>query len=99
MASSRRQFLGQSASAGLAAAAPKRPNILFLMTDQMQGRVLDPAHPCKTPHLDRLARRGVRFVNAYTPNPVCSPARASLMTGRLPHSQWRHAGDSLHLPS
>ena len=63
-----------------------RPNILFLMTDQMQGRVLDPEHVCQTPNLDALAQRGVRFTRAYTPNPVCSPARASLMTGLLPHS-------------
>ena len=63
-----------------------RPNILFLMTDQMQGRVLDPAHPCQTPNLDRLASRGVQFTRAYTPNAVCSPARASLMTGLLPHN-------------
>jgi arylsulfatase A-like enzyme len=63
-----------------------KPNILFLMTDQMQGRVLNPDHPCKTPNFDRLAAQGVRFPCAYTPNAVCSPARASLMTGLLPHS-------------
>ena len=63
-----------------------RPNVLFLMTDQMQGRVLEPDHPCITPNLDRLAERGVRIRRAYTPNPVCSPARASLMTGLLPHN-------------
>ena len=63
-----------------------KPNILFLMTDQMQGRVLDPDHVCKTPNFDRLASQGVRFARAYTPNAVCSPARASLMTGLLPHS-------------
>jgi arylsulfatase A-like enzyme len=62
------------------------PNILFLMTDQMQGRVLEPGHPCITPNFDRLAARGVRLPRAYTPNAVCSPARASLMTGRLPHT-------------
>ena len=62
------------------------PNILFLMTDQMQGRVLEPDNPCQTPYLDRLAARGVRFRRAYTPNAVCSPARASLMTGLLPHN-------------
>jgi len=56
------------------------------MTDQMQGQVLRPGHPCQTPNLDRLAARGVRFERAYTPNPVCSPARASLMTGLLPHN-------------
>jgi arylsulfatase A-like enzyme len=64
----------------------KPPNILFLMVDQMQARVLDPGHPCHTPALDRLAARGVRFTRAYTPNAVCSPARASLMTGLLPHN-------------
>jgi arylsulfatase A-like enzyme len=62
------------------------PNILFLMTDQMQGRVLEPDSPCITPNFDRLAARGVRFQRAYTPNAVCSPARASLMTGLLPHN-------------
>ena len=64
----------------------RQPNILFLMTDQMQGRVLEDGHPCQTPHFDQLAAKGVRFPRAYTPNAVCSPARASLMTGLLPHS-------------
>jgi len=63
-----------------------RPNILFLMTDQMQGQVLDSGHVCQTPNLDQLAQRGVRFPRAYTPNAICSPARASLMTGLLPHN-------------
>ncbi len=61
-------------------------NVLFLMVDQMQGRILDPDSPCRTPNLDRLAERGVRFTRATTANPVCSPARASLMTGLLPHN-------------
>ncbi len=65
---------------------PKQPNILFLMTDQMRADVLAPDHPCRTPHLDRLAARGLRITRAYTPNPICSPARASLMTGLLPHN-------------
>ncbi|MBT3344741.1 MAG: sulfatase-like hydrolase/transferase [Gemmatimonadetes bacterium] len=61
-------------------------NILVLMCDQLRGDVFDAGHVCHTPHLDRLAARGVRFTRAYTPNAVCSPARASLMTGRLPHA-------------
>jgi arylsulfatase A-like enzyme len=65
---------------------PDLPNVLFLMVDQMQARVLDPAHACQTPNLDRLADLGIRFTRAYTPNAVCSPARASLMTGLLPHN-------------
>jgi arylsulfatase A-like enzyme len=63
-----------------------KPNILFLMVDQMQGRVLNAGHPCKTPNLNKLAARGVRFTRAYTPCAICSPARASLMTGLLPHN-------------
>ena len=65
---------------------PNRPNILFLMTDQMQAQVLDPNHPCQTPNLDRLAARGLRFTRAYTSNAICSPARAGIMTGLLPHN-------------
>lgn len=61
-------------------------NILVLMCDQLRGDVFDDGHVCQTPNLDRLAARGVRFTRAYTPNAVCSPARASLMTGRLPHA-------------
>ncbi len=63
-----------------------RPNILFLMADQMQARVLEPDHVCHTPYLDRLAGEGVRFTRAYTPNNICSPTRASLMTGLMPHN-------------
>ena len=63
-----------------------KPNILFLMADQMQGRVLDQDHVCQTPCLDRLAGEGMRFTRAYTPNNICSPTRASIMTGLLPHN-------------
>ena len=51
-----------------------RPNMLFLMADQMQARVLEPDHVCQTPPLDRL-----RFTRAYTPNNICSPTRAGLL--------------------
>lgn len=61
-----------------------KPNILFLMMDQCRADVFDDDHPCRTPHLDELKQRGVRLTKAYTSNPVCSPARASLMTGLLP---------------
>jgi arylsulfatase A-like enzyme len=65
---------------------PKKPNILFLMTDQMQARVLNNGHPAITPNLQKLISRGVRITGACTSNAVCSPARASLMTGTLPHT-------------
>jgi arylsulfatase A-like enzyme len=63
-----------------------KKNLLFLMVDQMQASVLRPDSSCRTPNFDKLLRRGVRFERAYTPNAVCSPARASLMTGLLPHN-------------
>jgi len=62
----------------------QRPNILFLMTDQQQASTVEPASPCHTPHLDRLASQGVRFRRAYTVNGICSPTRASLFTGVYP---------------
>lgn len=72
--------------AGAAAATP--PNILFIMTDQHAADALS----CrmgdrwlKTPALDSLAARGTFFTRAYTPNPLCMPARASIFTGRYPH--------------
>src|SRR5688500_3461607 len=65
----------------------KQPNLLFLFTDQQRtdtigcyGNTL-----CRTPHLDRLAANGVRFEQAYTPTSICTPARASLLTGVMPH--------------
>ncbi len=63
-----------------------RPNLLFLMTDQQQAATVAPGSPCQMPHIDALAAAGTRFGRCYGPNPICSPTRASLMTGLLPHS-------------
>lgn len=63
-----------------------RPNILLVIADGMQAGVLRAGHPCQTPNLDKLIARGVSLSQAYTPLPTCSPARASLMTGVLPHN-------------
>lgn len=62
----------------------KQPNILLIISDQMTTALTGVyGHPVvQTPHLDRLAAEGVRFDAAYTPFPLCSPARACLMTGR-----------------
>lgn len=65
---------------------PDRPNILIILTDGMQAETLSADHVCQTPHLDALAARGVQFRNAHTICPTCSPARAGLMTGLLPHN-------------
>ena len=64
----------------------EQPNILLIMVDQMTaGAIHALGHPAAiTPNLDRLASEGVTFTNAYTPSPLCVPARASFMTGRLP---------------
>jgi choline-sulfatase len=64
----------------------QRPNILFLMSDEHRPDVLgyagDPV--VRTPTLDRLARSGVVFDNAYTPSPICIPGRQAMMSGQLP---------------
>lgn len=64
-----------------------KPNILVIFADQMRADTMGCAgHPCiKTPNLDRLAAEGVRFSNAYTPDPICVPARAAFTTGNYPH--------------
>ena len=63
-----------------------KPNILFVIADQLAARYLRAyGHRLvKTPHLDRLAEAGVVFENAYTPSPLCAPARATVMNGLLP---------------
>jgi choline-sulfatase len=66
----------------------KSPNVIFIMCDQLRHDCLGYAgHPLvKTPHLDRLAEQGVVFDTAYCPSPVCSPTRASWLTGTYPHA-------------
>jgi len=68
--------------------ANARPNILLLVTDQQRWDTVSAYglnDICRTPHIDHLAERGVRFDNAFTPTAICSPARASLYTGLYPH--------------
>ena len=70
-------------------------NVLFILSDEHQRDILgchgDPL--VKTPNLDALAGRGTRFTNAYTPCPICVPARAALATGRHVHEtgHWDNA--------
>ncbi|NUB45110.1 choline-sulfatase [Fertoebacter nigrum] len=63
------------------------PNILILMVDQLNGTLFPdgPAEWLHAPNLKRLAARSARFANAYTASPLCAPARASFMSGQLPH--------------
>jgi len=64
-----------------------RPNILLILTDQWRRQALgcngDPV--IRTPHIDGLAAQGVNLQRCYTTDPVCTPARAALQTGRYPH--------------
>lgn len=64
----------------------ERPNILIVVVDQLNGTLFPdgPAGWLKTPALARLAERSIRFSTCYTASPLCAPARASLMSGRLP---------------
>jgi len=61
-------------------------NIVLIHSDQHRADALGcDGHPqLRTPHLDRLASEGVRFEHAFTPTPICTPARASLITGQWP---------------
>ena len=63
-----------------------QPNFLFILVDDMGPWALGSAgnDEIKTPNLDRLAKRGVRFENFFCASPVCSPARASIFTGLMP---------------
>lgn len=63
------------------------PNIILISTDQQRGDCLGvERRGVSTPHLDALCTRGTRFANCITPNPMCQPARASILTGKLPYS-------------
>ena len=67
---------------------PQQPNILLITADQIRWDCMGCAgnEVIRTPNLDGLAARGIVFSNAFTPNPICVPARATIMTGNYPHA-------------
>ena len=69
------------------AIAADRPNILFIMTDDHAAHAIScyGSKVNETPNLDRLAKSGVRFTNAFVTNSICTPSRATLLTGKYSH--------------
>jgi arylsulfatase A-like enzyme len=80
-------FLVPLVAAAAPAAEPARPNILFIFTDDHAAHALScyGSKVNRTPHLDRLAAEGVRFTNSFVTNSICSPSRATLLTGQYSH--------------
>jgi len=68
---------------------PSRPNILLILCDDLgfgDVNVYNPKSPIRTPSMDKLAREGMRFIDAHSPSAVCTPTRYGLLTGRY---SWR----------
>ena len=73
------------------AAENAKPNVLFLICDDLNCDLGSYGHPLvKSPNIDRLAKRGVRFTHAYCQYPLCGPSRASFMTGLYPDQTLIH---------
>src|SRR5690348_5242344 len=90
---SRRSFLAGAASAlstaGVGAqSARRRPNVLFILTDDLRWDALSIAghKHLKTPNIDRLGKEGVYFRNAFCTTSLCSPSRASILSGVYAHT-------------
>ena len=69
------------------AAVPARPNILFIMTDDHAAHAISAYGSVvnETPHLDRIAKEGMRFDRCFVVNSICTPSRASILTGKYSH--------------
>src|SRR5213080_3633697 len=69
-------------------AAEKRPNVLFILTDDQRWDTisLNERSQVKTPNIDRLGKEGVYFRNAFCTTSLCSPSRASILSGLYAHS-------------
>ena len=75
-----------AASAAIAA-TPAKPNVLFILCDDLRPEAVGAygsAH-VKTPHIDALAQSGVKFANTFCTTSLCSPSRASILTGLYAH--------------
>ena len=85
----RRGFLASAFAAAKLARGqePPRPNLLFILADQWRGSAFGFGSDAavRTPNIDRLARQGANWRRAYAANPVCTPNRACILTGRYSH--------------
>ncbi len=81
----RRGFLAASTASAATAAQARKPNVILMYADDLgYGDLGCYGGKIRTPNLDRLAREGTRFTQCLSANPVCSPSRAALLTGRYP---------------
>ena len=80
-----------------------QPNIVLILADDLgYGDLANYGHRhIKTPHLDQLAKEGIKFTNFYSPSPLCSPSRAAILTGRTPYrtgiQSWIPQGQDIYL--
>jgi iduronate 2-sulfatase len=80
-----------AAGSAFAQSTARRPNVLLIMADDLSDDLGTFGHPLvRTPNLDRLAARGVRFTRAYTQFPLCSPSRVSMLSGLRPDTTGVH---------
>lgn len=91
----RRNFLGAAAAPAFAqrqSAQAPRPNVLLILADDLADWMLGcyGNREIRTPNIDLLARQGMRFQNSFVCTPICSPSRATLMTGRVPRQHGIH---------
>ena len=73
---------------GSCSSPEKPPNFVFILVDDLgwaDVKCNNPGSFYETPNIDKLAENGVRFTQAYSANPVCSPTRAAIMTGKHPN--------------
>ncbi|WP_026232204.1 sulfatase family protein [Neolewinella persica] len=79
------------------------PNLVLILVDDLgYGDLASYGHlTVKTPHIDKLAQRGIKYTQYYAPSPLCSPSRAGLLTGRTPYRtgirSWIPPGSNIHL--
>jgi arylsulfatase A-like enzyme len=74
-------------SAAVAAAAEKRPNVLYIMSDDHAAHAISGygSKVNRTPNIDRIGREGMRFANCFVTNSICTPSRAAILTGKYSH--------------